>query len=77
MGPRGLVKKERSDVDRRGAFVAITRHGRRDIEAAAPGHLATVRELFVDRLTARQLDAIADAAEAVLAGLVETKQTKS
>ena len=38
------------------------------IEAAAPGHVAAVRRFFVDRLTPRQLEAIGDAAEAVLAG---------
>lgn len=68
MAQRGLVKKEKCDLDRRGAYVVITRRGRREIEAAAPGHVAAVRRLFVDRLTAAQLDAIADAAEAVLAG---------
>jgi DNA-binding MarR family transcriptional regulator len=69
MSERGLVRKEPCDTDRRGAFVAVTRKGRKEIEAAAPGHVATVRALFVDRLTPKQLDAIADAAEAVLAGL--------
>ena len=41
--------------------------GRREIEAAAPGHVAAVRRLFVDRLTPSQLDAIGDAADIVLA----------
>lgn len=67
MADRGLVKKEKCEDDRRGAFVVITRRGRAAIEAAAPGHVAAVRRLFVDRLTPRQLDAVADAAEAVLA----------
>jgi DNA-binding MarR family transcriptional regulator len=69
MDARGLVKKEPCETDRRGAFVIVTRHGRREIEAAAPGHVTTVRELFLDRLTPSQLEALADAAEAVLAGL--------
>ena len=68
MADRGLVSKERCGTDRRGAFVVITKKGRREIEAAAPGHVAAVRRLFVDRLTPQQLDALADAAEAVLAG---------
>jgi DNA-binding MarR family transcriptional regulator len=70
MEERGLVKKEPCNTDRRGAFVAVTRKGRREIESAAPGHVALVRELFVDRLTPRQLDAVADVAEAILAGLI-------
>lgn len=69
MAARGLVEKQPCDTDRRGAFVAVTTKGRREIEAAAPGHVATVRRLFVDRLSPAQLDAIADAAETVLAAL--------
>jgi len=42
MVARGLVKKERCGSDRRGAYVVVTRRGRREIEAAAPGHVATV-----------------------------------
>ena len=68
---RGLVKKEKCDSDRRGFYVVVTARGRRDIESAAPGHVAAVRRLFVDRLTPGQLDAIGDAAEAVLAGFDE------
>lgn len=69
MADRGLVKKQKCDADRRGAYVAVTRKGRREIEAAAPGHVAMVRQLFVDVLTPEQLDVIAHAAEAVLARL--------
>jgi DNA-binding MarR family transcriptional regulator len=71
MVERDLVAKERCGVDRRGAFVVITAHGRSAIEAAAPGHAAAVRRLFVDPLTPRQLSVIAVAAEAVLATLDE------
>jgi DNA-binding MarR family transcriptional regulator len=69
MTARGLVRKEPCATDRRGAEVVITARGRREIEAAAPGHVAAVRRLFVDRLTPEQLDAVGAAAEAVLAGL--------
>ena len=69
MVERGFVKKERCDADRRGAFVAVTKKGRREIEAAAPVHLRAVRCLFVDRLTPEELDVVADVAGKVLAGL--------
>jgi DNA-binding MarR family transcriptional regulator len=69
MADRGLVKKEKCDSDRRGAFVVVTDEGRSEIESAAPGHVDAVRHLFIDRLTPDQLDAIATAAEAVLAGI--------
>ena len=71
MAARGVVSKERCDSDRRGAYVVITRHGRRVIEAAAPGHVAAVRRLFVDRLTPSQLDTLGEVADTVLAALDE------
>jgi DNA-binding MarR family transcriptional regulator len=68
MAQRGLVNKQKCDADGRGANVVVTKQGRKELEAAAPGHVKTVRRLFVDRLTAEQLDAVGAAAEAVLAG---------
>lgn len=69
MAARGLVSKEPCGSDRRGAFVTVTAEGRTQIEAAAPGHVATVRRLFVDPLSPDQLDVLARAAETVLAAL--------
>ena len=69
MAGRGLVKKETCDSDRRGAFVIVTKKGRKAIEAAAPGHVAEVRRLVVDRLSADELETIANAAETILAAL--------
>lgn len=71
MATRGLVTKEKCGSDRRGAYVVITTRGRREITAAAPGHVAAVRRLFVDPLNPAQLDAVGDAAETVLAFLDE------
>jgi DNA-binding MarR family transcriptional regulator len=76
MAERGLVAKDRCGSDRRGAFVVVTHTGRQEIEAAAPGHLEIVRRLFVDRLTPQQLDAVADAAETVLAALDEASSAE-
>src|SRR4029453_9732967 len=39
MAERGLVKKEKCASDRRGSFVTVTSSGRKEIEAAAPGHV--------------------------------------
>lgn len=72
MVERGLVKKQRCDSDRRGFYVVVTARGRRELEAAAPGHVATVRRIFVDRLAPQQLDALGAAAEAVLSGFEGT-----
>ena len=69
MESRGLVSKEQCPSDRRGAFAVVSAEGRRKLAAAAPGHVDAVRRLFVDRLRPEQLDAIAEVAETVLAGL--------
>jgi DNA-binding MarR family transcriptional regulator len=69
MAGRGLVTRERCDTDLRGAEVVLSADGRRAIEAAAPGHVAAVRQLFVDRLSRAELATIAAVAERVLAVL--------
>jgi DNA-binding MarR family transcriptional regulator len=71
MVDRGLVAKEACPTDRRGSFVVVTPQGSAAITAAAPGHVAAVRELFVDRLDDEQLAAVATVAATVLAGLEE------
>lgn len=66
MAERGLVRKERCALDRRGSFVVVTDGGRGAIEAAAPGHVAAARRFVVDALTHEQLEALADAAGLVI-----------
>ena len=51
MERRGLVAREECGDDGRGAFVVLTPEGRAAIEAAAPGHVRTVRSLVFDALT--------------------------
>lgn len=75
MASRGLVTKEKCESDRRGAYVVITTQGRKEIAAAAPGHAAAVRQLFIDRLSAEELDVIGDAAERVLEALDGSPRT--
>ena len=70
---RGLVAKKPCDADRRGAYVIATKRGRKEIAAAAPGHVAEVRRLFIDQLTPDQLDAISAAAESVLAAISQPR----
>jgi DNA-binding MarR family transcriptional regulator len=62
MAERGLVAKEPSPEDGRGAYVSLTPAGRKAIEEAAPAHVELVRRLLFDGLTAdqvRTLEAIA------------------
>jgi DNA-binding MarR family transcriptional regulator len=50
METRGVVARTDCPEDGRGSFVGITRAGRTTIEAAAPGHVRAVRELFIEPL---------------------------
>ncbi len=51
MQTRGLVSRERATTDQRGMVISITSAGRELIEAAAPKHVADVREALIDHLT--------------------------
>lgn len=51
MVTRGLVERTSCPTDGRGAFVSASDHGMREIEKAAPEHVATVRREFLDRLS--------------------------
>jgi DNA-binding MarR family transcriptional regulator len=55
MAERGLVAKEPSPEDGRGAYVVLTPAGRKAIEEAAPEHVELVRRLLFDGLTADQV----------------------
>ena len=76
MTSRGLVEKRTYAEDRRGQVVLVTDQGRQEIGAAAPSHLDAVRRLFVDRLTAAQLQHVAAVSETVLATLDEAEQKR-
>ena len=56
----GLVCRQTCSYDTRGILAVLTDEGRRRLEEAAPGHVAAVRELFIDVLTPEQITAIAD-----------------
>ena len=75
MVERGLVRKERCDSDRRGAYIVVTEEGRRQLADAAPGHVDAVRRLFVDRTSDDELDVLARVSERVLAGLEDPRRT--
>ncbi len=76
MAERGLVRKERCKVDRRGSYAVVTEEGRRAIEAAAPGHVHAVRRFFIDVLTGEQLDALARAADRVVDAIDRLEETE-
>ena len=71
MERRGLVAREECTTDRRGAFVVLTGAGRAAIEKAAPAHVATVRQLVFDGLSAEQLVSLESTVGHILSRLGE------
>ena len=71
MEARGLVARRHCADDRRGAFVELTEAGQAAIDAAAPGHVALVRELFFDGLDGDQVRSLGRFAATVLDRLAD------
>jgi DNA-binding MarR family transcriptional regulator len=69
MQRRGLVCREDCAGDARGAFVILTEAGSAAIKSAAPAHVAAVRRLVFDRLTADETRAFDNACAKILAAL--------
>lgn len=69
MRTRGLVDRQSSERDRRGAVVDITATGRRSLATAAPGHVELVRSTVFDGMTAAQLRALDELTRTALARL--------
>ncbi|MGW4124337.1 MarR family winged helix-turn-helix transcriptional regulator [Nocardia sp. NPDC004711] len=55
----GLVTRRNCRTDLRAVYARLTDAGRERLEQAAPGHVETVREFFVDAFTPEQLAAVA------------------
>jgi len=66
MEQRGLVERVGDEADARGAFVVLTDAGWNAIRAAAPGHVESVREHFIDLLTAEEIGVLGDISEKVV-----------
>ncbi len=65
MRGRGLIVRNGSDDDRRGATVELTDSGRAALELAAPGHVELVRSAMFDGMSAAQLRAFGAVAATV------------
>jgi DNA-binding MarR family transcriptional regulator len=57
---RGLVRREPHPEDARGLMAVLTDKGQRLLEETAPGHVATVRQHFIDLLDDDQLQTLGD-----------------
>lgn len=64
---RGLVRRERSSADGRGAEAIVTPEGLRAFRRAQRTHHDNIRELFLNRLDDKQLACLADAWAAIQA----------
>ena len=69
LSDRGLVDRFPCPTDGRATNARLTDAGWNKVEAAAPGHVATVREHVFDALTPEQVDQLAAITGALLARL--------
>jgi DNA-binding MarR family transcriptional regulator len=66
MEQRGYVRRDACTEDSRAPLICLTGTGLAAIQAAAPAHVARVRELFFSALTPAQTRHMREAADAVL-----------
>ena len=66
---RGWVRREQCADDRRGAWAVLTDEGFAVLEAAAPLHVAGVREHLFDQLGPEDVEALARISRAIVAHL--------
>ena len=66
---QGWIRRTPCPNDRRSTFAQLTDAGYAALEAAAPGHVRTVRKHLFDRLTAEQVRQLRDIFREVLIGL--------
>ncbi|MEU9094756.1 MarR family winged helix-turn-helix transcriptional regulator [Streptomyces sp. NPDC087901] len=74
MQNRDLIRRERCATDQRGAVVVITEQGHTLVEAAAPLHLADVRNVLIDHVTPAQMDLLIELGDQVEARLAVVDQ---
>jgi DNA-binding MarR family transcriptional regulator len=65
----GLVRREPYPDDRRGLCAVLTERGLQTLEAAAPGHVETVRRVLFEQLTGAQVEQLSAIAQAVIASV--------
>lgn len=67
----GWVERTACETDRRGAWARLTDAGLAALEAAAPGHVETVRSVLFDALTPDQVTALNEISAALVGHLVD------
>lgn len=72
MEQRGLVRRRECPTDARGTMIELTEAGRSAVEAAAPGHVATVRRHFIDLLSPAEIDTLTAVATRIREALADS-----
>jgi DNA-binding MarR family transcriptional regulator len=67
---RGLIRREADPADGRASLAALTRPGLEALRRAQVVHHATVRELYLERLTPKDLSRLAQLFEKAMPGVV-------
>ncbi|SDC33210.1 MarR family winged helix-turn-helix transcriptional regulator [Actinokineospora iranica] len=70
----GWVERRECPTDKRGSLAVLTDAGFAALAAAAPGHVAAVREVLFDRLTPDQVKSLGEISAIVLEGLDPDKK---
>ena len=73
MEQRGLVAREEDPDDGRGCMIVLTGAGMQTLERAAPRHLTSVREHFIDLLTEGELTTLTELSERVVDRLAQAR----
>lgn len=66
MEAAGWIRREACPTDKRGAFAHLTAAGMAALEAAAPGHVETVRSSLFDPLTPEQVRQLGEISASLL-----------
>ena len=72
---RGWVERVACETDRRGQFAVLTEAGLDALQAAAPTHVAGVREHLFDRLTPEQVEQLRVIGEAIAGPLMSEEMS--
>ena len=62
---RGLVCREKVDIDARGTWAVLTKAGNKAIEKAAPSHVEHARRFFFDHVNSKDVSAMTRSLEKI------------